>query len=105
LLDTRLSLEADCDLGIATQNILLGATERGLGGCRIASFSSRLKDILIIDDHLKILLIVALGEVLEEVSLDEGHPEGDIKYWRDAGLVHHVPKRSLKEVIVAEIAS
>jgi nitroreductase len=105
LLDKRLSLVADCDLGIATQNILLGATERGLGGCRIASFSSSLKDLLAIDDHLKILLIVALGKVVEKVTLDERQPAGDIKYWRDADQVHHVPKRSLKEVIAAEITS
>jgi len=103
LLDTRLSLQAGCDLGIATQNILLGATEKGLGGCRIASFSSRLKDLLAIDDHLKVLLVVAIGKTVENVSLVERRSEGDIKYWRDADQVHHVPKRTLEEVIEAEI--
>ena len=103
LLDTRLSLEANCDLGIATQNILLGATEKGLGGCRIASFSPGLKDILALDDHLRILMVVALGMPAEKIVLDEYQPDSDIKYWRDAGQVHHVPKRSLDEVIAAEI--
>ena len=103
LLDTRLSLEANCDLGIATQNILLGATEKGLGGCRIASFSPGLKDILALDDHLRILMVVALGMPAEKIVLDEYQPESDIKYWRDADQVHHVPKRSLDEVIAAEI--
>ena len=103
LLDTRLSPEANCDLGIATQNILLGATEKGLGGCRIASFSPGLKDLLALDDHLKILMVVALGKSVEKVSLYELQPDGDIKYWRDADQVHHVPKRSLEEVIAAEI--
>jgi len=105
LLDTHLSPEADCDLGIATQNILLGATEKGLGGCRIASFSSRLKDLLSIDDHLKVLLVVALGKTVEKVSLEERQSDADIKYWRDADQVHHVPKRTLQEVIAAEITS
>lgn len=103
LLDTRLSTEADCDLGIATQNILLGATEKGLGGCRIASFSSRLKDVLDVEAHLKVLMVVALGKTVEKISLEEVQPDGDIKYWRDAHRVHHVPKRSLTEVIAAEI--
>ena len=103
LLDTRLSPEAECDLGIATQNILLGATEKGLGGCRIASFSSRLRGVLAVEEHLKILMIVALGKTVEKVSLDELGPDGDMKYWRDADRVHHVPKRSLEEVIAAEI--
>lgn len=103
LLDTRLSLEANCDLGIATQNILLGATEKGLGGCRIASFSPGLKDILALDDHLRILMVVALGMPAEKIVLDGYQPDSDIKYWRDADQVHHVPKRSLDEVIAAEI--
>jgi nitroreductase len=103
LLDTRISLEAQCDLGIATQNILLGATEKGLGGCRIASFSTGLKNILALHDHLEILMIVALGKTAEKIALDERQPDGNIKYWRDADQVHHVPKRSLDEVIVAEI--
>ena len=102
LLDTRLSREAECDLGITTQNLLLGASEKELGGCRIASFTPGLRNVLQLDDHLKILLVIALGRPLEEVSLDELEPEGDIKYWRDADKVHHVPKRSLQEIIVAE---
>jgi nitroreductase len=104
LLDTRISREAECDLGITTQNLLLGASEKGLGGCRIASFAPGLRNVLQLDDHLKILLVIALGKPLEEVSLDELEPEGDIKYWRDEDQVHHVPKRPLREVIVKEIA-
>lgn len=100
LLDTRISQEAECDLGIATQNILLGATAKGLGGCRIGSISPRLRDILKIPDHLKILLVVALGLPKEEVRLEKTGPDGTIKYWRDENQVHHVPKRSLDEIIV-----
>ncbi len=103
LLDTRISREAECDLGITTQNLLLGASEKGLGGCRIASFAPGLKSVLQLDDHLKILLVIALGKPVEEICLDELEPEGDIKYWRDEDQVHHVPKRSLQEVIVKEI--
>lgn len=104
LLDTRLSHGADCDLGITTQNLLLGASEKGLGGCRIASISPALRDVLQLDDHLQILLVIALGKPVEVVSLDEQEAGGDIKYWRDADQVHHVPKRPLQEIIIAEIA-
>ena len=102
LLDTRLSREAECDLGIATQNILLGASEKGLGGCRIASISPGLKNVLDLDEHLQILLVIALGKPAETVLLDERVPGGDITYWRDAAGVHHVPKRPRQEIIAGE---
>jgi len=103
VVDTSLSKEAACDLGIATQNLLLGASEIGLGGCRIASFSPELRGLLKLEDHLQILLVVALGRPVESVVLDEQQAGGSIKYWRDADGMHHVPKRSLQEIITAEI--
>jgi len=102
LLDSRLSREADCDLGIATQNLLLGAAEKGIGGCRIASVSTGLKDVLGLEEHLRIQLVVALGKPAEKVSLDEQKAAEDIRYWRDADQVHHVPKRSLQSIICGE---
>lgn len=102
LLDTRVSMEAECDLGIATQNILLGATAAGFGGCRIASFTPELKKVLSLDDHLKILLVLALGKPKETVAIEEIGPTGDIRYWRDESGVHHVPKRSLHEIVINE---
>jgi nitroreductase len=98
LLDTRLSKEADCDLGIASQNILLGATERGLGGCRIASFSPALANDLELPAYLRVLLVLALGKPKEQVVI-ESADGGEIKYWRDDRQIHHVPKRSLAELI------
>ena len=62
-----------------------------------------LRNVLQLDDHLKILLVIALGKPLEVVSLDDLESQGDIKYWRDEEQVHHVPKRSLQEIIVKEI--
>ena len=102
LLDTRLSNEANDDLGIASQNVLLGAAEKGLGGCRIASFSPKLRDVFKLGDHLQVLQVIALGRPAETVSLEELGPGGDIKYWRDADLVHHVPKRTLRDIIAGE---
>jgi hypothetical protein len=36
----------------------------------------------------------------EKVIIDPVSSMGDIKYWRDAGDIHHVPKRSLGEIIL-----
>ena len=102
LLDTSLSQEADCDLGIATQNILLAASGKGLGGCRIASIAPGLREVIGLEDHLQIIQVVALGKPAETVLLEEKGPGEDIKYWRDADQVHHVPKRSLQEIIAGE---
>ncbi|MGV1098270.1 nitroreductase family protein [Thiovibrio sp. JS02] len=100
LLDTRVSRNADCDLGIASQNILLGATALGLAGCRIASVSGKLHKELDLPSHLKILLVLALGKAREKVVLEEVGTEGNIRYWRDKDQIHHVPKRSLAELII-----
>ena len=89
------------DHGIATQSILLGATEAGLGGCIIATIrKERLRQALSIPDHYEILLVLALGVPKEIVKIEAVRPDGDIKYWRDEQGIHHVPKRSLDEIIL-----
>jgi nitroreductase len=88
------------DHGIAAQSIMLGATEAGLGGCIIASIKrEELCDELSIPDKFEVLLILALGKPVEKVTIEKA--EGDnIKYWRDEDKTHHVPKRSLDELII-----
>lgn len=99
--DKRIKESFGCDYGIAAQSILLGATERGLGGCMIMSIQREaLSKALAIPDHLETLLVIALGKPKETVVIDAVGPTGDIKYWRDAEGIHHVPKRSLDELIV-----
>ena len=99
--DKRLRQTFDVDHGIAAQSILLGATERGLGGCIIATIQRReLRAMLGLEEHYEILLVLALGKPKEKVVLEPVGPDGDIKYWRDAEQVHHVPKRSLDELII-----
>ncbi|MHB8158515.1 MAG: nitroreductase family protein [Desulfocucumaceae bacterium] len=87
------------DAGIACQSILLGAVELGLGGCILASVNKdQLRKNLNIPDQYEILLVVALGEPKETVVIETAGD--DIKYWRDQKSVHHVPKRSLDNVIL-----
>jgi nitroreductase len=99
--DTTVTKHFGCDHGIAAQAILLGAVERGLGGCILASVKrSELRQALDIPTHLEILLVIALGTPRETIVLETVEPNGNIEYWRDSQHVHHVPKRSLDEIIV-----
>jgi len=101
--DTEISKSFGCDHGIAAQSIMLGATERGLGGCMIGSIDrDALRQTLDIPEQYEILLVLALGKPKETVVVEEVGPDGNTKYYRDAQDVHHVPKRSLGDLIVGE---
>jgi nitroreductase len=89
------------DHGIAAQSILLGATEKGLGGCMIGAIDRLgLKKALNIPRRYKIPLVLALGKPKETVVLESVGPSGAIEYWRDSDGVHHVPKRALDDIIL-----
>jgi nitroreductase len=99
--DTRVHPTFSCDHGIAAQSIMLGATEKGLGGCILGAIDRpRLRQSLNIPRHYDILLVLALGEPNETVTLETVGPDGDIKFWRDKDDVHHVPKHALDDIIV-----
>lgn len=98
--DKNLSSSFGIDHGIAAQSILLGATERGLGGCMIATYTQELRQILGLSEQYQILLVLALGSPKEQVQIEPVGADGDIRYWRDADGVHHVPKRALEDVII-----
>jgi nitroreductase len=99
--DTEISQSFGVDHGIAAQSMLLGASEKGLGGCIIASIQKEaLREALSIPSRYEILLVLALGKPKETVVVEQVGPDGNIKYWRDDQGVHHVPKRSLEDLIV-----
>ena len=99
--DTEVNNTFGCDHGIAAQSILLGARERGLAGCMIGLIQrEQLRAALEIPDRYEILLVLALGKPKEQVVIDDLGPDGDVKYWRDASGVHHVPKRPLRDLIL-----
>lgn len=101
LLDRDISDNFLCDDGIAMQNILLGAVDKGLGGCILRSINKpRLSAILNLSDRFEIIDVVALGKPIETVVVTNVGDDGDIRYYRDENGVHYVPKRSLDELIV-----
>ena len=101
LCDTQISQQYTVDAGIAAQSIMLGAVERGLGGCMLGSIN---RDGLRLDfdipDNLGICLVMALGVPNEMVVLENAKTPDDVVYWRDDEGVHHVPKRTMGELLV-----
>lgn len=99
--DTLISKNFASDQGICAQNILLGAREKGYGGCIIASvMRDKLRENLSIPERYEILLVLALGKPKEKVEIVDIPDGGDIKYWRDENGVHYVPKRRLDDIII-----
>ena len=99
--DTEIHSTIEVDVGIAAQSILLGAAEKGLGGCMIGSLNRPgLRKALKISMRYQIPLVIALGKPNEQIILEEVDDSGNIQYWRDENNVHHVPKRSLDEIVI-----
>lgn len=99
--DTRLAADPGCDHGIAAQSIMLGAVEKGLAGCMIAAVDRKtLAEVLGLADHFKILLVLALGYPVETRRVVPLTGETGVRYFRDREGVHHVPKRSIDELVL-----
>ena len=90
------------DDGIIAQTILLGATAKGYGGCMLGNIKrTELSQSLGIDlEKYSIDLVIALGKPKEEVVIEEITDLHGNRYYRDENAVHHVPKRSLKDLII-----
>ena len=90
-----------CDHNLAVQNILLGAVEKGYGGCIIAAFNrQKIIEITNTPKNTEPLLVIALGKPKEKINIYEINPGDDIKYWRNSEKVHQVPKRKLNDIII-----
>ncbi len=102
--DKEISKVFPSDHVVAGTAILLGAAELGLGGCLIGAFSKKkMSNTLGLSDRYEPLLAVALGRPSETVVLDSVGPDGNTAYWHDDNGIHHVPKRSLEELILGEL--
>ena len=99
--DTTIGISMPQNEGIAVQSILLGAVEKGLGGCIIANINKkRLAEELNLDEKYEITLVLALGYPKEKIVIETINESGDVRYWRDENETHHVPKRTLDELIL-----
>jgi nitroreductase len=102
LCDLALGKNKLYDDGITAQTMMLGAVEKGYGGCILGNVQrSRLADALGIDPSLySIDLVLALGKPKEEVIIVPVKDDGNIRYYRGENQVHYVPKRALDDLIV-----
>ncbi len=92
---------AKFDLGIMGQTMLLGAAEKGFGGCMVGAIDrERLRAHFALAPELEVSLVLALGKPAEEVRLVDLPADGSIKYYRDETGTHFVPKRSASELIL-----
>ncbi len=102
--DTAIKESFGVDHGIAAQSIMLGAAEKGLGGCIMGSAKKEaLRSALGIPDRYEILLVLALGKPAEVVVIDDLDDHEDVSYYRDQDDVHHVPKRRLEALILHDV--
>jgi len=102
LCDLSLGKNKLYDDGITAQTIMLGAVEKGYGGCILGNVQrSNLAEALSIDPSLySIDLVLALGKPKEEVVIVPMKEDGDTRYYRDENQVHYVPKRALDDIII-----
>ena len=99
--DTTIDMHGRIDHGIAATYILLAAAEKGIGGFMLGWIQrDKIVKALNIPPRYKVLLVIALGKPKEKVVLEMVGPDGDTGWWHDDELVHHVPKRTLDEIIL-----
>ena len=92
---------ATFDLGIMGQTMLLGAVEKGLGGCMVGAIDrEKLRAHFALAPELEVSLVLALGKPVEDVRIVDVPQDGSIKYYRDEAGTHYVPKRNQEELIM-----
>ena len=102
LCDNMVAKNMKTDVGIVAQTMMLGAAEKGLGGCMIGSVNrENVYEILNIDkERYSIDLVLALGKPAETVKIVELPENGCTNYYRDENDNHCVPKRAVEDLII-----
>lgn len=101
LCDKTIGTNKQTDVGIVAQTMMLGATEKGLGGCMIGNINRPLlyENFGIDKERYSIELCLALGKPKEKVRIVDVDETGSVNYYRDENGVHYVPKRKLEDII------
>lgn len=87
-----------CDVGLATENMILVALEEGIGTCCLGWCDhKKLRALLNVPENYTISLTLALGYP-DEIPVVEEFKDS-VEYWKDKDKVLHVPKKKLKEVL------
>ena len=102
LCDLSVGKDKRYDDGIAAQTIMLGAVEKGLGGCIFGSVKRDLlaENLNIDSKKYSVDLVLALGKPKENVRIVDIPENGSTAYYRDENLTHYVPKHSVDNLII-----
>ena len=74
------------DISMAAQNVLLTATENGLGSCPIRSFNQTAIQLLLhLPSHVIPELIISLGYPAKSVRIPSRRPIEDFVHWEEYG--------------------
>ena len=100
LVDSEIKKEGyDVDAGAAVENLLLTATEEGLGTAWLGAIDrKKIKELLDIPDKYILHTLVAIGYPAE-APIIEDKKDDSIKYYKDKNNVLHVPKRKLEDIV------
>lgn len=89
------------DVGSSTQIIRMILTQKGYGSCLFGSFDQeKLNDILKISENLTPMIIIAVGKSIEKCIIENICICNSTAYYNDPKGIHHVPKRSLGEILI-----
>ena len=89
----------DIDLGISLQSMALKAVEIGLNALIVKAFNKKeIKEALGLPSDP--LAVLAIGKGTETITLDEVPAGSDLRYYRDADGIHHVPKITVSDLLI-----
>lgn len=89
----------DIDLGISLQSMALKAVEIGLNALIVKAFNKKeIKEALGLPSDP--LAVLAIGKGTETIVLDEVPAGSDLRYYRDADGIHHVPKITVSDLLI-----
>lgn len=89
------------DVGSTTQIIRMVLAKEGYGSCLLGSFDiEKLKEVLKLDENFVPMIIVAIGKPIEKCITENMKISNSTAYYNDSEGVHHVPKRSLEEILI-----
>lgn len=100
LVNKKISISSDKDIGASAENINLAAKEEGIGCCWIGAFKKKpIIKILDIPENFSIGLVMALGYPAEKPVFEDVDKNSSIKYYKNSSGTLHVPKRKLDDIL------
>lgn len=87
-----------CDASAAAMNIILTATELGIGTCWIGAIDKKgLIENITLPKEYTLYYVIAMGYSAESPRISEY--EGSVKYYKDDSDTLVVPKKSLSDIV------